>query len=120
MRPAFTRGVVAVTLVPLLMAEFPLLLRLVLAELRAVAVYQVLLLLMVSQAVPFGTLVLPLGIFTPVSGPAPAGSVAIGPIRSGRVVSRRRCIVARAVAAADPDGKTSLRERGGAREKHKG
>jgi hypothetical protein len=34
MRPAFTRGIVAVTLVPLLMAEFPSLLRLVFAEFR--------------------------------------------------------------------------------------
>src|SRR5215472_6624915 len=122
MRPAFTRGVVAVTLVPLLMAEFPSLVRLVFAEFRAVAIHHELLLMMVAQTIPFGSLVLPFRIFTPVSGSAPSGSVFMGPVvRLGRgvVIGGRRCIVAPAIAAADLDGKASLRERRAARDKHK-
>src|SRR5215471_13902463 len=120
MRPTFTRGVVAVTLVPLLVAEFQLLLRLVFAEFRAVAVHHALLLVVLAQTVPFGALVLPLGIFAPISG-APTGSVAIRPVvrLSGSVINGRRCVVARTIAAADSNGKTSLRKRRGAREKRK-
>src|SRR5215472_8598576 len=104
MRPAFTRGGVAVTLVPLFMAEFVALLRLVFTELRAVAIHLEFLLMMVAQTVPFGALVLPLAIFSPISGAAPTGS--IGPVKGLRrsIIHRRRCIVARAVATADPDG----------------
>src|SRR5215472_1312703 len=121
MRATFTRGVIAVTLVPLLMAEFIPLLRLVFAKLRAVAIHLEFFLMMVAQAVPFGTLVLSLRIFTPISGASPAGSIAIAVIRlSGRVIGRGRRIVARAVAAADSDGKTCLRERRAAREKYRG
>src|SRR5689334_2376568 len=110
MGPSITRGVVTVTLVPLLMAEFPSLLRLVFAELRAVAVHHELVLMMVTHAIPFGALMLPLGISTPISGTAPTGSVAIGSIGlSGRVGHGRRCIIARAIAAANPDGRASLR-----------
>src|SRR5262249_13104572 len=78
--------------------------------------------MVIAQTIPFGTLMLPLGIFTPISGAAPAGSVAIGSVvirLSGRRVHGCGCIVTRAVAAADPDGKTGLRKRRGAREKHK-
>src|SRR5262249_40523988 len=123
MRPAFPRGVVAVTLVPLLMAEFPSLLRLVFAEFRAVAIHHELLLMMVAQTIPLGSLVLPFRIFTPVSGSVPSGSVFIGPVvrlsRGVVVGGRRRCVVAWAIAAADLDGKASLRERRAARDKHK-
>src|SRR5262249_43326598 len=105
MRPAITGRVVAVTLVPLFMTEFLSFLGLVFTQLGAVTVHLELLLVMVAQTVPFGALVLSLRIFTPISGAAPARSVAIGWIvgPSGRVVHRRRCIVARAIAAAELD-----------------
>src|SRR5262249_13389772 len=107
MRPAFARGRVAVTLVPLFMPEFVSFLRLVFTELRAVPIHLESLLMMVAQTVPFGALVLPFGTLTPISRAAPTGS--IGPVigLSGSIVHRRRCIVARAVAAANLDGKAS-------------
>src|SRR5262245_26029756 len=121
MRPAFARGVVAVTLMPLLMTELPALLRLVFAELRAVPVHLELLLMMVAQTIPFGALVLSFGIFTPITAAAPPGSVAMGAVirLSRSIVHRRWCIIAWAVAAANPDGKASLRECRAARQKHK-
>src|SRR5262249_18596193 len=83
-----TGAVIAVALVPLLVPEFPALLCLVFKELRAVAVHHALLFVMLAQAIPFGSLMLPFGIFTPISGAAPGLSVAIGTIvrLSGGVV----------------------------------
>src|SRR5262249_7087288 len=80
--------VVSVPLVPLLVAELPALLGLVFPQFRAIAVHVSLALLMVAQSTPFGSLVLPDGIFPPISGPAPSWTV--GTVRASRAIIYRR------------------------------
>src|SRR5262249_16904131 len=84
-RRAVRPVVVAVALVPLLLAELPAFLRLMLAQLLTVAVHVPLVLLVIAQATPFGSLVRSGRIFAPISGAAPV-------IVSVRVRTRRNVI----------------------------
>ncbi len=67
--------VVSVPLVPLLVTELPALLLLVFPQFLAIPVRVSLVLLVVVQAIPFGSSVLPVGVFTPISGAGPAWTV---------------------------------------------
>jgi hypothetical protein len=112
MRWTIRSVVVSVSLVPLLVSELPLLLGLVFAQFRAIPVPVSLVLLMVAQAIPFGSFVLPLGIFTtPVACLTPGWTVGPVPIGVSRaIIHRRGHIITRAVTAK-LDRKTSLSER---------
>ncbi len=103
------RVVVSVPLMPLLVPESPALFGLMLPQLRAIPVHVALGLLMSVQAAPFGSFVLPLGIFTPVSGAAPTGTVRPVPVVLTWAVVCGRHIIPRTVTA-DLDRKTRLSE----------
>src|SRR5262245_29218181 len=118
MRGTIRGVVVSVPLVPLLVAELPPLLGLVFPQFRAIAVHVSLALLMVAQAIPFGSSVLPVGIFPPIPGAAPGGT--IGPVHVGdsrAIVNWRGRIIPLAVTA-NLDRETSLCECRGAGNHH--
>lgn len=71
MRWTVSRVIISVSLVPLLMPEFPLLLRVMFAQFRAVPINKSLALLVVVETIPFGPFVLYFGIFTPISSATP-------------------------------------------------
>jgi hypothetical protein len=105
---------ISISLVPLLVPEFPPLLRLVLPQFGAVAFHKSLSLLVVVQTIPFGPFVLPLGIFTPISSAtavvssAPAIISSVPPVRiiaPGAVhIGATRAIVCRRLRIIAPSG----------------
>src|SRR6516225_11514959 len=118
--PGTIRGVgVSVPLVPLLVPELPTLLGLVFAEFGAIPVDVSLALLMVVQAIPFGSFVLPDGIFTPIPCATPAGRVGTVYPRANRgVIHRRWRRIIPWTVATDVDRKVSLGERRRSRKRH--
>src|SRR5262245_26814877 len=112
--------VVAVPLVPLFVAQFVSLLRLVLPELIAVAVQVSFFLLVVAQSAPFRAAMRAVRVHAPVARaavgrsvpvPLPGGAIHVAVVRAGRAVA-----VAISRAAADPDREPGLSERRSARE----
>src|SRR5262245_4374028 len=110
MRGTIRSVVASIPLTPLLVTELPSLLALVFPQFRAIAVHVSLTLLMVAQAIPFGSSVLPVGIFSPIPGTAPSRPIGPVRVRESRAGVCRRRIGARAVTA-NLDRETSLCER---------
>src|SRR5215831_1812454 len=115
MRGTVGSVVISIPLVPLLMAKLPPFLGLMFPQFLAIPIHESLALLVVVQAIPFGSFVLPGGVFSPIPGAAPAwtvGAVDVG--ASWSVVYRRGRIIPRTVTT-NLDRKTSLRKRRGSR-----
>ncbi len=99
---------ISVPLMPLLVPELPLFLRLMFAQFLTIPIHVSLTLLVIVEAIPFASFMLSLGVFTPIPG-APPIPVAIprsteGPVGSiehvgtdRSIVYRRRRIIARSV-----------------------
>jgi hypothetical protein len=109
MRGTIRSVVVSIPLVPLLVTELPTLLRLVFPQFPAITVHVSLALLVVVQAMPFGSSVLSVGVFTPIPGTAPAGT--IGTLGASRTIVYRRWRIISRTVTANSDRKTSLRKR---------
>lgn len=86
MRRTMCSVVVAVPLVPLLVAELPALLILVLPQFLAISVHLALFLVMVAQALPLGSPVLSVRVFTPIAGATGIIAAAVGTVLSNRPI----------------------------------
>src|SRR5262245_16708436 len=110
MRGTIRSFVISVSLVPLLVSELPPLLCLMFTQLGAVPIHVSLGLVVVAQAVPFGSSVLPVGIFPPISGADPAGNGTVN-VRTSRGIIRRRGRRVTRTVRANAERKTSLCKR---------
>jgi hypothetical protein len=107
MRGTIRSVVVSVPLVPLLVAELPPLLGLVFPQFGTIPVHVLLALLIVAQAIPFGSSVLPVAILHPIS--SAAGTV--GTVAASRAIVYRRARIIPRTVTTNLDRETSLCER---------
>src|SRR5438270_12948000 len=90
-RGTIGRVVVSVALVPLLVAKLPPLLLLVFPQFLAISVHVSLALVVVAQAIPFGSPVLPVRVLTPIAcAVLPIGILPIGNLRASRAIIHGR------------------------------